>query len=337
MELARRHLLQHVVWGKSFEESLMLGHSLLESGQVICLQVLLHLRHLVIQWFLLGYCSGKLLSASPGFSFPHPGQSLLGGLEIWSRWPGMKSWVVFPSVETLWMELRTPWRYDESCIGWVFFDHRMEPEEILMTSHHLELAHPLPILQATTKEYLRKCWKPKRWMMLPSLHSENNPLLLAEGVRDVNLVVTGSGARIEFNPRVRNARLAEWWKLPRDCFLHQFSSYLPHLLHSSCLPSPLKSWNKQRTFNIKNSYTTHYAEFNVSQRYHFCNDHHFSSDIIRIKVSSSASRAHQAAPAKWSVCNLWSAPPQSSSKRPHVHAATGASLFCGNWITIYIL
>ena len=179
MELARRHLLQHVVWGKSFEESLMLGHSLLESGQVICLQVLLHLRHLVIQWFLLGYYSGKLLSASPGFSFPHPGQSLLGGLEIWSRWPGMKSWVVFPSVETLWMELRTPWRYDESCIGWVFFDHRMEPEEILMTSHHLELAHHLPILQATTKEYVRKCWKPKSWMMLPSLHSENNPILLA--------------------------------------------------------------------------------------------------------------------------------------------------------------
>ena len=100
MSLARRHLLQHVVWGKSFEESLMLGHSLLESGQVICLQVLLHLRHLVIQqWFLLGCYFGKLLSASPGFSFPHPGQPLLGGLEIWSRWPGMKPSVVFPSVD----------------------------------------------------------------------------------------------------------------------------------------------------------------------------------------------------------------------------------------------
>ena len=171
--------------------------------------------------------------------------------------------------------------------------------------------------------------------MLPSLHSENNPFLLAEGVRNINLVDTESGARIEFNPRVRNARLAEWWKVPQDCFLHQFSSYLPHLLHFSCLPSPLKSWNKQRTFNIKNSDTTNYAEINVSPGYHFCNDHQYSSDIIRIKASSSASRARQAAPAKWSVCNLWSAPPQSSSKRPHIHAATSASVFCGNWITMY--
>ena len=33
-----------------------------------------------------------------------------------------------------------PWWYDESCIGWVLFNHRVEPEEVPMTSHNLKVS-----------------------------------------------------------------------------------------------------------------------------------------------------------------------------------------------------
>ena len=47
----------------------------------------------------------KLLPASPRFSFPHPGQSLLCGLEVWSGWPVKKAFYVSSMVVCLWWRM----------------------------------------------------------------------------------------------------------------------------------------------------------------------------------------------------------------------------------------
>ena len=96
----KSQLPELAVGGKSFEESLVLGNRLLEGGQVVSFQILLHLskgsflrKKTRCQNSILKqkYCgeaySCEVFASTPRLSLSHPVKPLLCGVEVRLWWP----------------------------------------------------------------------------------------------------------------------------------------------------------------------------------------------------------------------------------------------------------